>query len=419
MTTTMKKAVITGLGIISPLGNSTEEFWAGIKSGKSGVSAIDRFDISRFDCHFAAQVTNFDATKWMDKKEVRRSDLVQQYSIAAAQMAVDDSKLDLNTIDKERVGVVTGSGIGGIATFEDQCWTFRDKGPGKVSPFFIPMMIIDMVPGLVSLRFGFKGPNYSTVSACASSAHAIADALRIIQRGESDVVVTGGSEASITEMSFAGFCSSRALSTRNDDPHTASRPFDIDRDGFVMGEGAAIIVLEEEEHAKRRGAHIYAEVVGAGMSADAHHITAPAPDGDGAARAMIAALKDASLKPEQVDYVNTHGTSTPLGDIAETMAVKRVFGEHAKKLLVNSTKSMVGHMLGGAGAIEAATTALSLEEGYVHRTMNIQNQDPQCDLDYCKEGGRNVPIRYGISNSFGFGGHNITLILARYDNAAR
>jgi 3-oxoacyl-[acyl-carrier-protein] synthase II len=413
----MKKAVITGLGIISPLGQSKDEFWAGIKSGKSGMSVIDRFDISRFDCRFAAQIQNFDPTKWMDKKEVRRSDLVQQYSIAAAQMAVDDSQLNLETVDKERVAVVTGSGIGGIATFEEQCWTFRDKGPGKVSPFFIPMMIIDMVPGLISLRFGFKGPNYSTVSACASSAHAIADALRIIQRGESDVVVTGGSEASITEMSLAGFCSSRALSTRNDDPHHASRPFDVDRDGFVMGEGAAIIVLEEEEHAQRRGAHIYARVIGGGMSADAYHITAPAPDGDGAARAMIAALKDAGLRPEQVDYINAHGTSTQLGDVAETMAIKRVFGEHARKLLVNSTKSMVGHMLGGAGAIEAATTALSLEEGYVHQTTNIQNQDPQCDLDYCRDGGRNLKFSVGISNSFGFGGHNITLVLARYDKA--
>ena len=413
----MKKAVITGLGIISPLGHSKDEFWAGIKSGKSGMSAIDRFDTSRFDCRFAAQIKNFDATAYMDKKEVRRSDLVQQYSIAAAQMAVDDSKLNLESLDKERVGVVTGSGIGGIATFEDQCWTFRDKGPGKVSPFFIPMMIIDMVPGLISLRFGFKGPNYSTVSACASSAHAIADAMHIIQRGESDVVITGGSEASITEMSFAGFCSSRALSTRNDEPQRASRPFDVDRDGFVMGEGAAIIVLEEEEHAKRRGAHIYAEVIGSGMSADAHHITAPAPDGDGAARAMIAALKDAHLQPNQVDYVNMHGTSTPLGDIAETVAVKRVFGDHAKKIVANSTKSMVGHMLGGAGAIEAVTTALSLEEGYVHQTLNVDNQDPQCDLDYCREGGRQLPIKYGISNSFGFGGHNITLVLARYDSA--
>ncbi|MGB5106360.1 MAG: beta-ketoacyl-ACP synthase II [Candidatus Zixiibacteriota bacterium] len=412
----MKKAVITGLGIISPLGNSRDQFWAGIHSGKSGVSAIDRFDTSRFDCKFAAQIKNFDASAYMDKKEVRRSDLVQQYSIAAAQLAVDDSKLNLDSLDKERVGVVTGSGIGGIATFEDQCWTFRDKGPGKVSPFFIPMMIIDMVPGLISLRFGFKGPNYSTVSACSSSAHAIADARRIIQRGESDIVITGGSEASITEMSFAGFCSSRALSTRNDDPQGASRPFDIDRDGFVMGEGAAIIVLEEEEHAKRRGAHIYAEIIGAGMSADAYHITAPAPDGDGAARAMMAALKDAQLQPNQIDYVNMHGTSTPLGDIAETVAVKRVFGDHAKKLLVNSTKSMVGHMLGGAGAIEAVTTALSLEEGYVHQTVNIYNQDPQCDLDYCREGGRRQPIKYGISNSFGFGGHNITLVLARYDS---
>ncbi len=414
----MNKAVITGLGIVAPLGNTKDEYWAGIKAGKSGVCTVDRFETSQFDSRIGALVRNFDGAAFMDKKELRRTDLIQQYSIAAAQMAVEDSALNLEAVDKTRVGVITGSGIGGILTFEDQCWTYKEKGPGKVSPFFIPMMIIDIVPGLISIKYGFKGPNYATVSACCSSAHAIADATRIIQRGEADVVITGGAEAAITEMAYAGFCQARALSTRNDDPEHASRPFDVDRDGFVMGEGAAILVLESEAHAKKRGARVYAEILGAGMTADAHHITAPAPDGDGAARCMQLAVADAGLQLEQIDYVNTHGTSTPLGDIAETAAIKRVFGERAGKLLVNSTKSMIGHMLGCAGAMETATVALELHHQFVHQTINIQNQDPQCDLDYVREGGRQVSINYGISNSFGFGGHNITLALGRHLNSS-
>ncbi len=412
----MKKAVITGLGILSPIGNSTEEFWQGIKEGRSGAGMVDRFDIEQFSSKIACMVKNFDPLQYIDKKELRRSDLVQQYSLAAAEMAVADSGIDLSRVNLERVGVVTGSGIGGIATFEDQTRTYIERGPGKVSPFFIPMMIIDMVPGLISLKYGFKGPNYSTVSACASSAHALADAQRIIARGEADIVVSGGAEAAITEMAFAGFCSSRALSTRNDDPATASRPFDKGRDGFVMGEGAAIIMVEEEEHALARGARVYASLLGAGMSADAHHITAPAPDGNGAARAMRAALTSAGIRPEEVDYVNTHGTSTPLGDIAETKAIRSVFGEHAEKLLVNSTKSMIGHMLGGAGAIEAAVTALSLNHGYAHRTINIFEQDPECDLDFLSDGAKEADLKVGISNSFGFGGHNITLVLGKHTN---
>ncbi len=415
----MKKAVITGLGIISPLGNSKDEFWAGIKAGRSGIKKVDRFDVSQFDAQIAGLVENFDPAAFLDKKEVRRTDPIQQYSLAATQLALVDAGLNLETVDKERVGVITGSGIGGIATFEDQTWTYKEKGPGKVSPFFIPMMIIDIIPGLISIRYGFKGPNYSTVSACCSSAHALADAMRVIQRGEADVVISGGSEAPITEMAYAGFCSARALSTRNDAPEKASRPFDVDRDGFVMGEGAAIVVVESEEHAVRRGAKIYADILGAGMSADAHHITAPAPDGNGAARCMVAALKDAGLKAEQVQYVNTHGTSTPLGDIAETQAIKQVFGEHAYKLLINSTKSMIGHLLGGAGAVETAATVLQLNEEFVHQTLNIENQDPQCDLDYVKEGGRAASFDIGISNSFGFGGHNITLVLGRHKNSSR
>lgn len=414
----MKRAVITGIGVLTPLGHTVEEFWQNLKAGVSGISLVDRFDISRFDSHVAAQVKGFDPTAYMDKKEVRRTDLVQQYAIAAAESALKDSQLDLETVDKERVAVITGSGIGGILTFEDQHSTFITKGPSKVSPFFIPMMIIDMVSGLISLRYGFKGPNYAIVSACASSAHAIGDALRTIQRGEADIVVTGGAEAAITEMSFAGFCSSRALSTRNDQPEKASRPFDVDRDGFVMGEGAAILVLEEEEHAKRRGAKFYAEIIGCGMSADAHHITAPSPDGDGAARAMKAAIKDAGINAEQVDYINTHGTSTPLGDIAETMAIKSVFGDRARSMAINSSKSMIGHMLGAAGAAEAAVTALSLRDGFVHQTINIENQDPQCDLNYLGDGGRAVDLRLALSNSFGFGGHNVTLALAKHNGSA-
>lgn len=410
----MRRAVITGIGVLAPVGNTVEELWQNIKGGVSGVSTVDRFDASRYDSRIAAQVKGFDPSAYLDKKELRRTDVVQQYVIAAAESAIKDAQLNLDTVDKERVGVVTGSGIGGILSFEEQHTILITKGPSKVSPFFISMMIVDMLSGLISLRYGFKGPNYCTVSACASSAQAIGDALRIIQRGEAEIVVTGGAEAAITEMAFAGFCSARALSTRNDQPEKASRPFDIDRDGFVMGEGAAILVVEEEEYAKKRGAKIYADLVGCGMSADAYHVTAPSPDGDGAARSMRAALKDAGLSSEQVGYVNTHGTSTPLGDIAETLAIKSVFGERAGSLAINSSKSMIGHMLGAAGAIEAVVTALSLRDGFVHPTINIENQDPQCDLNYMRDGGKAVDIRFALSNSFGFGGHNVTLALGKH-----
>ena len=414
----MRRAVITGIGVLAPIGNTVEELWQNLKAGVSGVSTVDRFDASRFDCRIAAQVKGFDPSAYLDKKELRRTDVVQQYVIAAAESAIKDAQLNLDTVDKERVGVVTGSGIGGILSFEEQHSILITKGPSKVSPFFISMMIIDMLSGLISLRYGFKGPNYCTVSACASSAQAIGDALRIIQRGEAEIVVTGGAEAAITEMAFAGFCSARALSTRNDQPEKASRPFDIDRDGFVMGEGAAILVVEEEEYAKRRGAKIYADLVGCGMSADAYHVTAPSPDGEGAARSMRAALKDAGLSSEQVGYVNTHGTSTPLGDIAETMAMKSVFGGRAGSIAINSSKSMIGHMLGAAGAIEAVVAALSLRDGFVHPTINIENPDPQCDLNYMRDGGKAVDIRFALSNSFGFGGHNVTLALGKHVDSA-
>jgi 3-oxoacyl-[acyl-carrier-protein] synthase II len=414
----MKRAVITGIGVLAPLGNTVEELWQNLKAGVSGVSTVDRFDASRFDSRIAAQVKGFDPSTYLDKKELRRTDIVQQYVIAAAESAIKDAQLNLDMVDKERVGVVTGSGIGGILSFEEQHSILLTKGPSKVSPFFINMMIIDMLSGLISLRYGFKGPNYCTVSACASSAQAIGDALRIIQRGDAEIVVTGGAEAAITEMAFAGFCSARALSTRNDQPEKASRPFDIDRDGFVMGEGAAILVVEEEEYAKKRGAKIYADLLGCGMSADAYHITAPSPDGDGAARSMRAAINDAGLISEQVGYINTHGTSTPLGDIAETMAIKSVFGERAGSVAINSSKSMIGHMLGAAGAIEAVVTALSLRDGFVHPTINIESQDPQCDLNYMRDGGKALDLRFALSNSFGFGGHNVTLALGKHINSS-
>jgi 3-oxoacyl-[acyl-carrier-protein] synthase II len=362
----------------------------------------------------AAEVKGFDASPLIEKKELRRMDLVEQYAIISAQQAVDDARLDFESLDLERVGVITGSGIGGIETFEKQHQILLKSGPSKVSPFFIPMMIIDMCPGLISLRFGIKGPNYATVSACASSAHAIADAFRVIQRGEADIMISGGAEAAITPVSFAGFCSARAMSTRNDNPTAASRPFDKDRDGFVMGEGGAMVILESLEYAKKRGARIYAELLGVGMSADAYHITAPAPDGNGASRSMKNALADAGLKPEQVDYVNAHGTSTELGDASETMAVKNVFGQHAYKLAVNSTKSMIGHLLGAAGAAELVTCVLSLRDGILHPTINLDQPSPECDLDYVPKQSRQADLKVAISNSFGFGGHNITLIVGIY-----
>jgi 3-oxoacyl-[acyl-carrier-protein] synthase II len=408
------RVVVTGLGIISPVGNDVATFWQSLKAGQSGVARVTRFDPDGLPTKIAAEVKGFDPSSIIEKKELRRMDPVEQYAIAAAQQAVEDAKLDFKALNLERIGVITGSGIGGIDTLEKQHSQLLKSGYSKVSPFFIPMMIIDMCPGLISLRFGLKGPNYSTVSACASSAHAIADAFRIIQRGEAEVMLTGGSEASITQLSFAGFCAARAMSTRNDDPPAASRPFDQDRDGFVMGEGGGILVLESLEHAQNRGAKIYAELLGVGMSADAYHITAPAPDGNGAARSMKGALQDAGLKPEEVDYINTHGTSTDLGDASETLAIKNVFGEGAYKLLINSTKSMTGHLLGAAGAAELIATILSIQEGIVHPTINLDKPSPECDLDFVPKQARQAEIKTVLSNSFGFGGHNITLAVGKF-----
>lgn len=410
------RAVITGLGAVTPLGGTFQDTWKNLLAGKSGVAKITSFPTDELSSKIAAQVKDLDPEAFIDKKSLRRMDENEQYCIAAAQMAHDDAGLGQNSLDLDRCGVILGSGIGGIKTLEDQHKTMLDRGAKRVSPFFIPMMIIDMCAGLVAIRFGFRGPNYATVSACASSAHAIADAFRVIQRGEADIMITGGSESAITQLSMAGFCAARAISTRNDEPEKASRPFDRDRDGFVMGEGAGVLVLESLESARARNARIYAEIVGCGMTCDAHHITAPLPDGNGAVRAMEMALKDAAIRPDEVDYVNSHGTSTDLGDIAETKALKSVFGDHAYKLAINSTKSMIGHLLGAAGGVESAVTVKSIKEGVIHPTTNLDNPDPLCDLDYVPHKPRECKIRYAISNSFGFGGHNISVVFAAHNS---
>lgn len=410
------RVVITGMGVISPIGNTLDEFWSNLISGKSGIARVTKCDCSNLPTRIGGEVKNFDPYAYMDKKEAKRLDLSQQYAMAASRMAISDAGLENGKYLPERVGVVIGSGIGGIITFEQQHALVVQGKAERVSPFFIPMMIPDMSAGLVSIKYNFKGPNYATVSACASGPHAIADSYQLIKSGMADVMVAGGTEAAITLTAFAGFCNARALSERNDEPEKASRPFDKDRDGFVMSEGAGILILEKLEHALGRGAKIYAEMAGFGMSADAYHITAPAPDGDGAARSMKAALDNSGISPGDVHYINTHGTSTELGDIAETMAIKKVFGERAYKIPCNSSKSMIGHLLGATGAVELIATALQVKNGKVHPTINLDNPDPQCDLDYVKEGWRTVEIDYALSNSFGFGGHNITLVLKRFSD---
>jgi len=404
------------MGVISPIGNTLDEFWSSLVSGKSGIGPVTKCDCSNLPTRIGGEVKNFDPHAYMDKKEAKRLDLSQQYAMAASRMAISDAGLENGKYTPERVGVVIGSGIGGIITFEQQHALVVQGKAERVSPFFIPMMIPDMSAGLVSIKYNFKGPNYAAVSACASGPHAIADSYQLIKSGMADVMVAGGTEAAITLTAFAGFCNARALSERNDEPEKASRPFDKDRDGFVMSEGAGILILEKLEHALGRGAKIYAEMAGFGMSADAYHITAPAPDGDGAARSMKAALDYSGISADDVSYINTHGTSTELGDIAETMAIKKVFGERAYKIPCNSTKSMIGHLLGATGAVELIATALQMKNGKVHRTINLDNPDPQCDLDYVKDGCRTIEIDCALSNSFGFGGHNITLVLKRFSD---
>ena len=409
-----RRVVVTGLGLVTPVGNTVEDSWSALVAGKSGAARIQHFDASTFDTQFACEVKGFDPLTVMDRKEAKRMDAFCHYAIAATKEAIDNAGLAAAFPAPERTGVIIGSGIGGMATFEEQCSTFLTKGPNRVSPFFVPMFIPDMAAGLVSMRWGLKGPNYCTVSACASSAHALGESFRLIADGDADAMVTGGAEAAITGLAMAGFSNMKALSTRNDEPETASRPFDKDRDGFVMGEGSGICILESLEHAQARGANIICEVVGYGMSADAYHMTQPAPEGAGAQQAMRAALKNAQVRPEQVGYINAHGTSTPHGDTAETQAVKAVFCDQARKLVFGSTKSMTGHLLGAAGGTEFAYCALVLQRGVIPPTINQFNQDPECDLDSAANQAVERQVEVAMSNSFGFGGHNVSLIARRF-----
>ncbi len=410
-----RRVVITGMGVITPVGNTVADFWGSLLAGKSGVSLITKFDVSKYPTRIAGDVKNFDPAAYMDRKELRRMDRYTQFAMAAARMAVEDSGLKIEGELGERTGVIIASGIGGTETWEEQHTKLIQSGPDRVSPFFVPMMISDIAAGQVSIAYGAKGPNFACVSACASAAHGIGEAMCAIVQGEADAMICGGSEAPITPLALAGFCALRALSQRNDDPAAASRPFDKDRDGFVMGEGAGILVLEELGHAQARGARIYAELAGYGATADAHHMTAPAPGGEGAARAMKRALATAGLAPQDVDYVNAHGTSTDLNDKYETAAIKSVFGDQAAKLAVSSTKSMTGHLLGAAGGIEAVAAVLSIVNGVVHPTINYATPDPECDLDCVPNAKRAMAVRAALSNSFGFGGHNACLAFKRHE----
>ena len=410
-----KRVVVTGMGVISPIGNDIASFWNGLLEGKSGVDYITQFDTSDYSVKIAAEVKNFNPEDFIEKKEIRRLDRFTQFAIAASQMALADSKLAINDENAERVGVYIGSGIGGLKTIEEQHNVLLEKGPKRISPFFIPMLISNMASGQVSILTGAKGPNSAPVSACATGTHAIGDAYLMIERGDADVMITGGTEATITPLAVGGFASMRALSTRNEEPTRASRPFERDRDGFVMGEGCGVLILESLEHALERGAQIYAEVIGYGATGDAHHLTAPAPGGEGAARAMKIAIKRANIQPEEVDYINAHGTSTDLNDKFETMAIKGAFGEHAYKLLVSSTKSVTGHLLGAAGAVEGIAIALALKNGIIPPTINYENADPDCDLDYVPNKARKQNIKVALSNSLGFGGHNATIVMKKYE----
>jgi 3-oxoacyl-[acyl-carrier-protein] synthase II len=414
------RVVITGVGLLTPVGNDVESSWASLLSGKSGGGTITQFEVTdEFATRIACEVKGFDPLQYLDKKEARRNDRFVQFALAVAEEAMEAAGLDAVEaragLAPERFGVIFGSGIGGMYTFEDQTRVLITKGPKRVSPFFVPMFIPDMASGMVSIRYGAQGPNYATVSACASSGHAIGDALRILQRGDADVMLAGGTEAAITPLCIAGFASMRAMSTRNDEPESASRPFDAGRDGFVIGEGAGALVLETLEHARGRGAEILAEVAGYGASGDAYHITAPEPSGAGAQHAMRAALADAGAEPTEVDYINAHGTSTPHNDLMETTAIKALFGDHAFDLVVGSTKSMVGHLLGAAGATEAVFCALVTREGKIPPTINFFEADPECDLDYAHNTLVERPVRLALSNSFGFGGHNVTLAIKRWE----
>lgn len=410
-----KRVVVTGLGVITPIGTGLSKFWDALTDGVSGIEKIEKFDVSEYSSQIAAEVKDFNPRDFFDVKSIRRMDKSTRFALASAIMAVEDSKIDFSQEDPYRAGVVLGSGIGGMETLDVQFRTLIDKGPKRVSPLFIPMMISNILAGQIGMQFKIKGPNMVITTACASATHAIGVAYRLIREGEVDVVVSGGSEAAITPLALAGFCSMKALSTRNDDPLKASRPFDKERDGFVMGEGGGVLILEELEHARKRGAKIYGEIIGFGMTADAHHITAPDPEGEGAKKAMEFALNDAKIAPYQVDYINAHGTSTPLNDKLETLAIKKLFGDHAYKLAVSSNKSMIGHLLGAAGAVEGIATLLTLKNGVIPPTINYENPDPECDLDYVPNKKRVQDVAIALSNSFGFGGHNASLVFKKYE----
>ena len=408
-----RRVVVTGLGCVSPIGNSVTASWDALLAGRSGIATITRFDASPFSTHFAGEVKGFNVEDYMPGKEARHMDTFIHYGMAAGMQAMQDSGLQVTEENAERIGVIVGSGIGGLPMIEQTHTELTNRGPRRISPFFVPASIINMISGHLSIKYGLKGPNIAIVTACTTGLHCIGEAGRMIEYGDADVIIAGGAESTISPLGLGGFASARALSSRNDDPATASRPWDKDRDGFVLGEGAGVMVLEEYEHAKARGAKIYAELLGFGMSADAHHMTAPLEDGDGARRCMVAAMRNAGVNADQVDYVNTHGTSTPLGDVAETVAIKRALGDHAKNIVVNSTKSMTGHLLGGAGGLEAVFTVLAVHNQKSPPTINIFNQDPACDLDYCANQARDMKIDIAVKNSFGFGGTNGTLIFSR------
>ncbi|WP_019504850.1 beta-ketoacyl-ACP synthase II [Pleurocapsa sp. PCC 7319] len=409
-----KRVVITGLGAITPIGNNLTEYWNGLLQGHNGVGPITLFDASKHACQIAAEVKDFDPHNYLDKKDAKRMDRFAQFGVSASKQALADANFVIDDLNADRVGVLIGSGVGGIKVLEDQNKNLITKGPRKVSPFTIPMMIANMAAGLTAIHTGAKGPNSCTVTACAAGSHAIGDAFRLIQRGYATAMICGGAEAAVTPFSVAGFCSAKALSTRNDDPAHASRPFDRDRDGFVMGEGSGILFLEELEHAKARGAKIYGEIVGYGMTCDAYHMTSPVPGGQGAARAIELALLDANLTPEQVDYINAHGTSTPANDSNETKAIKKALGKSAEEVVISSTKSMTGHLLGGSGGIEAVATIMAIANDRVPPTINLANPDPECDLDYIPNTSREHQVNVALSNSFGFGGHNVTLAFKKY-----
>ncbi|MBF0128129.1 MAG: beta-ketoacyl-ACP synthase II [Magnetococcales bacterium] len=410
-----RRVVITGIGLVTPLGLGVKPVWEGLTAGRSGIGPITRFNPEEFACRIAGECRDFQPEDWVDKKDVKKMDLFMHFGVAAAHLAWEDAGMSITEANAHRCGVIIGSGIGGLTAIQNQAYLLKERGPRRISPFFIPMSLINLISGHVAIRYGLKGPNHSVVTACATGAHAIGDAMRIIKRGEADAMLAGGAEAAICELAVGGFASAKALTSRNDDPQAASRPWDLGRDGFVMAEGAGVVLLETLESAQRRGANIYAEMIGYGMSGDAYHITAPQPDGDGAARCMTAALQDARISPDAVGYVNAHGTSTPIGDHMETLAIKLAFGsDHARKLMISSTKSMTGHLLGAAGGVEAIFTALALKHGVLPPTINLTDPDPACDLDYIPNTAREAKIEFALSNSFGFGGTNATLVMKRF-----